>query len=502
MSKTIEIRDAGPIERLSIPIPAGGGIVVLRGCNGSGKTIACQAVQALVADGERPPSRDGSPGALVEGMGARLTIGRRVSVSGELEVSSLEGEDPSLLVDPGIKAEAAADVARIKALLRLSRASVGPEAFAPLVGGDEALRELCPPAALEMTSDVPAMAAAIKRAIEAAARKAEQAAENFQHKASGMRATLDEMGGGPVVELVTGSAEEAREAHTAAVKAHAAREATREQNRKLLRSAGDARAQLEALGDEGREDAIALSADVAQSAQADVKTQQAELDRLTAALAQARADLARATDHARRCEQDLARQQRAAEQRAALERAVDAATGLNAVSDAELGELAERVSKASAEISRWAVREKTSKARAEVADLEQRGRAAAEAGAELRAAAAGTERVVLDAVRSVCGDDMEIRDGRLYVRTDRAQELFSELSQGERWRIALDIAVKAVGSSGLLVVRQEAFESLDPANRRAVADHARKLGVVILTAEAADGAIRAEVYDESTEVMG
>jgi len=499
VSKTIEIRDAGPIERLSIPIPAAGGIVVLRGCNGSGKTIACQAVQALVADGERPPSRDGSLGALVEGMGARLTIGRRVSVSGELEVSSLEGEDPSLLVDPGIKAEAAADVARIKALLRLSRATVDASAFAPLVGSDEQLRELCRPASLEQTGDVPAMAAAIKRDIEAAARKAEQQAENYQSKAAGVRATLQELGAGPVVQLKYGSAEEARAAHTQAVREHTNIEAARKHNAELRRLAETAQVSLQALGIEGTAPTIETAREQHQARVAAHDQVRARIDELRHELKRLESELGRAQAEAREAEAALLTQERIAKQRKDLEDTISQCSGFREITEDEVGERAARVRDASAELENWAVREKTERVRAEVLDLEQRARAAAEAGAELRAAAAGTERVVLDAVRRVCGDGMELRDGRLYVQTDRGRELFSELSHGERWRIALDIAVKAVGSPGLLVVRQEAFESLDPANRRAVAEHARALGAVILTAEASDGELRAEIYSDAVQ---
>jgi hypothetical protein len=40
-----------------------------------------------------------------------------------------------------------------------------------------------------------------------------------------------------------------------------------------------------------------------------------------------------------------------------------------------------------------------------------------------------------------------------------------------------------------------AFESLDPTNREAIAEHARRRRVNILTAEAADGELRAEPYE-------
>ena len=53
--------------------------------------------------------------------------------------------------------------------------------------------------------------------------------------------------------------------------------------------------------------------------------------------------------------------------------------------------------------------------------------------------------------------------------------------------IALDVAIEAVGPRGLLTIRQEAWEGLDPVNRQAICDHVRARGVVLLTAEATGG---------------
>ena len=40
----------------------------------------------------------------------------------------------------------------------------------------------------------------------------------------------------------------------------------------------------------------------------------------------------------------------------------------------------------------------------------------------------------------------------------RSATFYADLSSGERWRIALDIAIQAVGTGGLLVIPQEAWE--------------------------------------------
>jgi hypothetical protein len=500
MTRTIELQDVGPLHHLLIPLPDEGGLVVLRGLNGTGKTHALAAVSALVGSAKKPPSRDGSLGAQITGLGVRLTVGRRSSTSGELEVAALDGEDPSLLVDPGLKSADAADAERVRALLRLSRSSVDASAFAHLVGGDERLRELCRASSLEPRGDIPAMAAAIKRDLEGTARKYEQAAENLRAKAAGVTATLEELGGGdaePPFEHAT--VEDALAAHNAAIRAHAALEATQSERRKRRAAGQQAEAALEHLGDDGNQasitaaqEALRAAEQTAQEAFAAVEAKRHELERAKQALADAKATFEQAQDREAVAGNAVKRQQRQAEQRAALERAIDVARDAGDVSIDELNAAVDKVERAREQTERWAMRQRTEGVRQDIARLEKEANEIACQGADLREAAAGTERVLLEAVRAVCGDDMELTEGRLYVRSDRGRELFGDLSMGERWRRSLDIAVKAVGRSGLLVVRQEAFESLDPPNREAVAQYARELKVVVLTAEASDGEIRAE----------
>jgi hypothetical protein len=490
--KTIEIRDVGPVHQLTIPIPAGGGLVICRGLNGVGKSKVLEAVSALVGSGDvRPVSRDGSLGAYVEGLGARLTVGRRTAVSGEIEVAHLEGEDPSLLVDPGLKDQDAADAARIRALLRLARAKVDVGAFAALVGGPERLVEICRPASLESRSDVPAMASSIKRDFEAAARKAEQTSENVLAKARGIRATLEAIDPNHGSLMIHQNAQAARAAHTEAVRMHATAKTTNESAAQLRDAANEAAEALKALDESGTQESVSAAA-------LEVGALNGRLQDNAAAVRQLEQEAERL--HAQRVAADLEskKQERDAKQRQALQRAIAAAVPV-AGPDQPLEPLEAAIESAQAEAEAWGVHERTERVRAEISELEQQGATAAIAAHQLRDAARGTERIVLDAVRAVSGDDVELHDGRLYVNTDRGRELFSDLSQGERWRKALDIAVKAVGASGLLVIRQEAYESMDPVNRREVADYARKLGVVILTAECSVGGIRAEVFDGAAE---
>ena len=85
--------------------------------------------------------------------------------------------------------------------------------------------------------------------------------------------------------------------------------------------------------------------------------------------------------------------------------------------------------------------------------------------------------------------------------TKRGQSTyFAELSQGERYTAAIDIAVDAFKAERdkdpLLVLPGSAWVEIDPINQEAINKHAKKKNVVILVERpTADEEIRAEVYE-------
>lgn len=89
-------------------------------------------------------------------------------------------------------------------------------------------------------------------------------------------------------------------------------------------------------------------------------------------------------------------------------------------------------------------------------------------------------------------DALKVSGGQLVVAA--TGEPFERLSHGEGWRIALEIAANMVGTGGIVVVPQEAWEGQDPINRAEIAEIARAVGILIVTAECSDdAAIAAEV---------
>ena len=104
----------------------------------------------------------------------------------------------------------------------------------------------------------------------------------------------------------------------------------------------------------------------------------------------------------------------------------------------------------------------------------------------LRGAARGVDGV-LSSVVSACSAALRVDDGRIVTDTARGQTLYADLSHGERWRLAIDFAIRAVGPRGVLVCPQEAWEGLDPTNRESVREQLDGSGVTLYTAACSDG---------------
>jgi ABC-type Na+ transport system ATPase subunit NatA len=70
----IAIKNVGPIEQLAISVPPGGGVTVLRGRNGSGKTTALRAAESVLRGEGKLGVPAGTTGYVVEDYGRGITI--------------------------------------------------------------------------------------------------------------------------------------------------------------------------------------------------------------------------------------------------------------------------------------------------------------------------------------------------------------------------------------------------------------------------------------------
>jgi hypothetical protein len=125
--------------------------------------------------------------------------------------------------------------------------------------------------------------------------------------------------------------------------------------------------------------------------------------------------------------------------------------------------------------------------------LAAKGNATLAEAEAIRTIARSTDQVLEQALVDAGYDTIRVLDGRLCVISERGHEPVSELSTGERWELALDIAARSLPSGGLLSVHQEGWQALDPSLRSRVAGMAKARGLVIVTACVDAGPLRSEV---------
>lgn len=486
MTKQIEIENVGPVRRATLPFPEGGGVVVLKGRNGSGKTTALRAVHALAGAKEDLTVRDGEVTGDVVGLGASLHLSvtsKRAARSGELEVHSLGSEvDPSVLVDPGLKDPEAADMRRARVLCFLAGVEPRLAAFHRLLDAETVERVAS--AKTRTAESLPELAAALKRDIEAEAREAEAQEEQ---EAGLARALMAQSGDLDLNveddEAKLRAATEAALGYVSEAKGRARGAKERAERFAQAKSAMDAAAGVSL--DEVRADAAAAGAALTSAA--------AEVTRLRAELAGAEAarDAAQSvySERARRLQEAEA----AAASVAAARAVVEAGLGDQGPTDDEIAAL-ERVYQA----ARAAQERGTLVRQAKRVQLQAQDhiRTAQERHAEaerLRGAASGCWDVVAEAVARIAPDGIRFDAGRLVLQTERGLTYFADLSEGERWKLALPACIRAVGEGGILPIRQEAWEGLDPINRQSIVEAAKAGRVAIYTAEATDGELRAEI---------
>lgn len=488
--QTIEISDIGPVKHLSIPIPEAGGICILRGRNGRGKTCTLNAVESAITGRGKIDVRDGSLRGEVEAFGVAIKVGRSTRRTGELEVTSLDGRlSVAELVDPGLKSDDAADAKRVKALVQLTGVKPAADLFYPLIGDRSDFEKLVGANALE-SDDLVVMADRIKRDLESAARKEESQVEHAEGRARGCReaaAGIDVKAESDATKL-QGALETAIQLESR-LKAEAA---AFEKASKAAKLASDQLEDAEAsyqgppLADaQAREATRKDEADDAQAAVTDLENK--------LAAARQRADYARRDYSAAIADRKTAEQHEAMvkQWRDQIAAAIPAKPDPNDIAEATRAVLSTRQAVESGALIR--------KARLDLMAADQHAETAKEhaaKAAKLREAAKGTDEV-LSSVVAKTGCPLRVEAGRLVLDTKRGATYFADLSHGERWKMALDIAIDAVGAKGVLTVPQECWEGLDNFAREAIAEHVSGRGVVILTAEASDdNEITAEVYGE------
>ena len=480
---TIEIQNVGPIHSLTIPLPDGGGVVRLRGPNGSGKSTALAAVDSAARGVPMEArARRGTKSGTVEGLGIKLSVGpqRMGARKGELTVDAFDqrirlGD----LVDPGLKDADAANRKRIQTLCAIAGIEPDAERFRALCADldDSALR-----------GELVEVAARVRAELHRRAREHETRATEQAERARTLFEQVADVDGAPAADVAQAALESAIGAESA-LKARAAQAGEAQQR------AAKARAELERIGAEAPDlDALREAARIA----GDRASEATELvDEIQKRLREAMADMDAANVAERQALRDVEAAEQAAADRIAARKALEEATAVaDAPTDGDLSAAHDAVAQARADVARAAQAERAAEQRAKAQAAEEAAKTEHAKAEALRYAATRTDTVLVDHLSSVMPEGLRVLDGRLVIERDGAPVDYAELSEGERWRIAIDAALSAAGSRQIIAIEQPAWEGLDADARAAIQKHARERGAWILTAEAdhaAVGPLRAEV---------
>ncbi len=469
----IEIEDTGAIVKAVIPAPTSGGVVRLRAKNGAGKTTALNAINTALSGSGSLPVRDGAKMAKFEGLGITLKVGRTTRRSGELEVESISGKlDIGELIDPGFAKGDANDARRIKQLLHLGNVVPDSSAFHSLAGGPEKFKEIADEKTIA-AGDIVLMAERLKRDFEAAARKKESTVQQLIGQEFALREQAGEVSREEPHDL-----EALRKAHADAIRVHASLEGRFQQCATAAAEAEKARARLAEI-DAGANAAIPTP----EEAEAKLGEAADNLDSLKRQLERYQRLVATAQrDHGlAKAAADVARKH--AELVAGLK--AQASAKVAGPSQADLLEAANHRDAAAAAVERGAVVRDALDKLDKADEVKRQAVAITKEAEALRGAAGAVDETLSSLLSKVC-DRLQVEAGRLVLETERGKTFFNDLSPGERARIAVDIAVESLGEGAVVVLKQEAWESLDPHNRRAIDKAARERRLLIYTAEPSD----------------
>lgn len=484
MTEKIIIENDGPIRRFEFTVPKEGGVVELLGWNGVGKSHALNAIQQTISGGKQVPARDGTAAAEVEVFGVTARFGRRTMHSGELECEILDSKfDIGDIIDPSIKNAEAADAKRIKALIQLATGEdvAKPELFYKLLPGGQEEFEQEVSLRAQAETDVVNMAALIKRDLEAAARRDAELAEKAQLAYAADKAAVADIDISVLDDETLLAAH-----HEEAIKSLGQLEAEASAINESKRRASEAQQKLNAQ---------ALPASipseiefVLKRAEADLSSLTSEKTKLEQRLEEVKTQIELQSKTVENLEVQLASAAAHRDLIAAWQADIDAAKDLKLITDEQLDAARSRVDGTRAAIEAGAL---ARRAKSKLVEAETNKKAAKELKCKadnLRKAAQAVDNVLSEIVQQLdC--PLRVSRGRLVTYTDRGEEVFDDLSDGERVKLVMQIAIKAVkqpGRNGLLVIDQRHWQDLNPANRKLIGELVEGTGVVIVTARATD----------------
>lgn len=181
MTAQYEVHNIGPIEALRLEFEPG--VNVIEGPNGAGKTTAISSIQRAHGGTVDLAPRDGTRKGSLRGPGVVLEVGRRSTAVGSPAVGMADYGAVHLLVDPGVKGEAAAERRRIEALVSMLDIEVDDAVVLRLAGGDTEVAAMVE----RKDPDLHSLAAEVRKCAQAIAREAEGRRDQAQGRAGGAK---------------------------------------------------------------------------------------------------------------------------------------------------------------------------------------------------------------------------------------------------------------------------------------------------------------------------
>ena|GEM_PF-1769994 len=485
----IILENVGPISHAAIPAKPGH-ITVLRGSNGTGKTHALSAVNAFASGKDKGsvPLRDGAKKGRVEFGGVRLSVQKVNRMKGELDVATIEGKfSIDDLVSPGVKDPEAADAKSIKALIGLLSPEAAASLFFDLFECQEEFESIVSPDSIK-GDDLVKMAAAIKRDLEAKARNTAKTAENHRDNQQSKEKSnegIDLTAEHDSVTLQT-RLEECLQRDTELKN-------QRTNAMKINQNAAEAKTKLAEV--EENYSGLTLEEsekDVNQKREA-IEQQQRMIEKVERDLRELKSDLNHLEGEREEAEQYLDNVRSYEQSTAGWRDAIEAAVDFVNPSDAILIEADESLAKARVANEQGVRVRDAIKIQAEAEQEKAIADEHQQKADRLRDAAKATADVLSEVIASSESPlKVQIVDGetRLVLKTSRGDTTYyRELSEGERWKIALDIAINALkdvpSEHKIMVIGQAAWQDLDYDNKQLIGELIAKTDISVLTAEAA-----------------
>ena len=499
-----EIENIGPIRHLKFPMPEGGGMIVIKGRNGEGKSTVLNAIDKVMGKDVKVRKNDSVPGSghVTTPLGVSLKVTRQMTKrdGDELTVEILNDEfSIADMVDPREKDPAAADRRGIKALLRTANAAADISLFEQLFISPEECERIISDETRK-TDDLIQMSSRVKEDIEREARGLESQSKLAESEILRLEGSLRD------VDLST-------EYDLPGLKKQHEQAVTRLAN---LRSARNSWlvSQDEAVGVKERIEKVQRDgAAPIESLESELQCRTKDYDDACSELCGIKAEIKRLEEIAKEKENSVA----------LLKSQIDTAqANLESARKSEqiITELKDRlfILKRAAEVKEEEIESANQEAEEIVnqittAEIQQQKRSTIEdltakrkakkkldkKSEELRDAAKATDGVLTEIVKSlgtpikIGYDEKDNPRMQVYHEGRNRDVFFSELSKGERLSLVLEVAIKAVGPGGLITIPQELNEGLDEINRAKVAEQLHGTGVVAITAQCDAGDLRAEV---------